>query len=63
MSMIMLVPPSGRVQEETTFQKIPCLTLRRNTERPITIKQGTNKLTSLEVLEKDFDYILNGYNQ
>jgi UDP-N-acetylglucosamine 2-epimerase (non-hydrolysing) len=53
---------SGGLQEETTFLKIPCLTLRPNTERPITIKQGTNKLTSLEVLEKDFDYILNGYN-
>ncbi len=53
---------SGGLQEETTFLGIPCLTLRPNTERPITIVQGTNKLTSLEVLEKDFDYILNGYN-
>lgn len=53
---------SGGVQEETTFLNIPCLTLRPNTERPITIKLGTNKLTSLENLDKDIEYILNGYS-
>jgi len=53
---------SGGLQEETTFLGIPCLTLRPNTERPITISEGTNKLTSLETLEKDFDYVLNGYH-
>ena len=53
---------SGGLQEETTFLQVPCLTLRPNTERPITITQGTNKLTSLEALEKDFDYVLNGYH-
>lgn len=36
---------SGGIQEETTILKIPCLTIRRNTERPITITQGTNILT------------------
>ncbi len=35
---------SGGVQEETTVLGIPCLTLRNNTERPITIEQGTNRL-------------------
>ena len=35
---------SGGMQEETTYLHIPCLTLRENTERPITIKIGTNKL-------------------
>jgi UDP-N-acetylglucosamine 2-epimerase (non-hydrolysing) len=35
---------SGGVQEETTALNIPCLTLRENTERPITIEQGTNVL-------------------
>lgn len=35
---------SGGVQEETTFQKVPCLTLRPNTERPITIEVGSNEL-------------------
>ena len=51
---------SGGLQEETTFLRIPCLTLRPNTERPITIHQGTNKLTSLDILEKDFTDVLNG---
>ncbi|MBW6442505.1 UDP-N-acetylglucosamine 2-epimerase (non-hydrolyzing) [Patescibacteria group bacterium] len=37
---------SGGVQEETTFLGVPCITLRENTERPITIKRGTNHLIS-----------------
>ena len=36
---------SGGIQEESTVLKIPCYTLRYNTERPITITQGTNRLT------------------
>ena len=35
---------SGGIQEESTSLKIPCYTLRENTERPITISQGTNRL-------------------
>ena len=35
---------SGGMQEETTYLNIPCLTVRENTERPITIKMGTNRL-------------------
>jgi UDP-N-acetylglucosamine 2-epimerase (non-hydrolysing) len=35
---------SGGVQEETTYLGIPCLTLRENTERPITVTEGTNRL-------------------
>jgi len=35
---------SGGIQEETTILGVPCLTLRENTERPITITQGTNRL-------------------
>lgn len=41
-----VVTDSGGIQEETTFQKIPCITLRQNTERPITITKGTNILMS-----------------
>ncbi len=36
---------SGGIQEETTILGVPCLTLRDNTERPITISEGTNRLT------------------
>lgn len=39
-----VVTDSGGIQEETTYLGIPCLTLRPNTERPITISQGTNRL-------------------
>lgn len=43
-----VVTDSGGIQEETTFQKIPCITLRENTERPITITKGTNILMSFD---------------
>ncbi|MCR4432383.1 MAG: UDP-N-acetylglucosamine 2-epimerase, partial [Tepidanaerobacteraceae bacterium] len=51
---------SGGLQEETTFFKTPCLTLRPNTERPITIRLGTNKLTRLDNLESDIEEIISG---
>jgi UDP-N-acetylglucosamine 2-epimerase (non-hydrolysing) len=38
------VTDSGGVQEETTYLGIPCVTLRENTERPITVSEGTNRL-------------------
>jgi UDP-N-acetylglucosamine 2-epimerase (non-hydrolysing) len=44
---------SGGLQEETTFLRVPCLTLRPNTERPITISQGSNRLTTLPSLTED----------
>ena len=39
---------SGGIQEETTALGVPCLTLRDNTERPITIEEGTNQLVGTE---------------
>ena len=38
---------SGGLQEETTAMRIPCITIRENTERPITCEMGTNQLVSL----------------
>jgi UDP-N-acetylglucosamine 2-epimerase (non-hydrolysing) len=44
MNARVVLTDSGGVQEETTVLRVPCLTLRENTERPITILQGTNRL-------------------
>ena len=39
---------SGGIQEETTILKVPCLTLRKNTERPITVEVGSNRVVGTE---------------
>ena len=44
MGCTIAITDSGGVQEETTYLGIPCVTLRENTERPITISEGTNRL-------------------
>jgi len=44
----LVITDSGGVQEETTFLGIPCLTVRPNTERPITVETGTNHLVKNE---------------
>jgi UDP-N-acetylglucosamine 2-epimerase (non-hydrolysing) len=44
----LVITDSGGIQEETTYLGIPCFTLRPNTERPITIEQGTNRLCTAE---------------
>jgi UDP-N-acetylglucosamine 2-epimerase (non-hydrolysing) len=58
---VMVITDSGGVQEETTFLGVPCLTYRENTERPVTVSMGTNRvvgcdphqllLSALETLE------------
>jgi len=56
----MMLTDSGGLQEETTFLNIPCLTLRPNTERPITITQGSNELSTVESLAAQVQKILSG---
>jgi UDP-N-acetylglucosamine 2-epimerase (non-hydrolysing) len=51
---------SGGLQEEATFFRTPCLTLRPNTERPITITSGSNRLTRLPRLLEDVAAALDG---
>ena len=57
-----VITDSGGIQEETTFLGVPCLTLRKNTERPITVEVGTNILLGedLDLLENEVFQILNG---
>jgi UDP-N-acetylglucosamine 2-epimerase (non-hydrolysing) len=54
----LVITDSGGIQEETTILRIPCLTIRENTERPITITEGTNILVGT-----DANRILRGYRE
>ncbi|HHY86071.1 MAG TPA: UDP-N-acetylglucosamine 2-epimerase (non-hydrolyzing) [Verrucomicrobia bacterium] len=54
----LVLTDSGGLQEESTYFRTPCLTLRPNTERPITVTVGSNKLTSLETLGADLSDVL-----
>ena len=56
----LVITDSGGIQEETTYLNIPCITLRENTERPITITEGTNKLARIPDLPGYVGDILNG---
>jgi UDP-N-acetylglucosamine 2-epimerase (non-hydrolysing) len=49
----LVITDSGGLQEESTYFRTPCLTLRPNTERPITITHGSNRLTALPQLRGD----------
>ncbi|MEP6662964.1 MAG: UDP-N-acetylglucosamine 2-epimerase (non-hydrolyzing) [Verrucomicrobiota bacterium] len=53
-----LLTDSGGLQEESTYFQTPCLTLRPNTERPITVTVGSNRLTRIETLGADLDNLL-----
>jgi UDP-N-acetylglucosamine 2-epimerase len=60
-----ILTDSGGIQEETTVLGIPCLTIRDNTERPVTVSQGTNTLvgTGKEKIVQEAEKILNGKTQ
>ncbi len=57
-----VITDSGGIQEETTFLGVPCLTVRDNTERPITVEQGTNQLVGRDVskLRQAAEEVLHG---
>lgn len=53
-----VITDSGGIQEETTVLGVPCLTLRRNTERPVTITHGTNRLVDQASFSKNLSEAL-----
>jgi UDP-N-acetylglucosamine 2-epimerase (non-hydrolysing) len=57
-----VITDSGGIQEETTYLGIPCLTVRENTERPITVSMGTNVLVgrNREKLREELSRVLAG---
>lgn len=61
-SAALVITDSGGIQEETTFLGVPCLTVRENTERPITVTMGTNVLVGqdLKRLRREAARILGG---
>jgi UDP-N-acetylglucosamine 2-epimerase (non-hydrolysing) len=60
-----VITDSGGIQEETTFLGVPCVTLRENTERPITLSLGTNQLVGrdLEKLCSAVEKVLRGESE
>jgi UDP-N-acetylglucosamine 2-epimerase (non-hydrolysing) len=58
----LIVTDSGGLQEESAVLEIPCLTMRENTERPVTVSEGTSTLVGGDVglLERLVDDILAG---
>jgi UDP-N-acetylglucosamine 2-epimerase (non-hydrolysing) len=47
-SASLVITDSGGIQEETTYLGVPCLTMRENTERPVTVSEGTNQLMGFD---------------
>ncbi len=58
----LIITDSGGIQEETTYLQVPCLTLRSNTERPVTVTVGSNELIpfDIKVIDKKINTIVNG---
>ena len=59
---LFIITDSGGIQEESTFLQVPCLTLRANTERPVTVDVGTNELIpfDLKLIEQKIESIEKG---
>jgi UDP-N-acetylglucosamine 2-epimerase (non-hydrolysing) len=57
-----VITDSGGIQEETTYLGVPCLTLRENTERPVTVSLGTNVLVGRDPdkLRSELSRVLSG---
>jgi UDP-N-acetylglucosamine 2-epimerase (non-hydrolysing) len=58
----LVITDSGGIQEETTILGVPCMTLRENTERPVTVTEGTNRLVHIDTKDilKHYDEIKAG---
>ena len=56
----LVLTDSGGLQEESTYFRTPCLTLRPSTERPVTLTQGSNRLTSLQNMQTDLEAVFAG---
>ena len=59
----MVITDSGGIQGESTFLGVPCLTVRNNTERPVTVTIGTNIVfeKDMNLLRSEVDHILEGH--
>jgi UDP-N-acetylglucosamine 2-epimerase (non-hydrolysing) len=61
----LVMTDSGGIQEETTILQVPCMTLRKNTERPVTLTEGTNRLVRIDtgdILKHYNDIKAGGFN-